>query len=419
LADLSTPELLTAIREIVDAVAFNIAADMFWMGPCAGSEMLLTRVYEKLVKRDGDSVATTFVMGYDSAPIRAEKSLYDLAAWLRARDEVATYVMSTPSEQLTREQMPSNVNADDWQEFCRRLAVHLHEFGHAIYDLDFTKPLPLDDPAPMLETIKMYLRGEGTNPHERQHALEAKRIQATENALRRVKGLKRWAFTKSLNWAQSLAEMREDGIADIGIGYPLLQKMLRELGDRLVAANIIAQADDVFWLRQNEIEQFVRGEQINSLADQVEQRKAFARAAKRTTPPPMLPPSKKYMGFNVEGLVAVDESSHTADTIKGAGTSAGRVTAPARVLSGPEDFDQMRPGEVLVAGITTPAWTPLFAMASAVVTDIGGPLSHGSIVAREYGIPAVLGTGVATKRIRSGQMITVDGSAGTVTLSKN
>jgi pyruvate,water dikinase len=76
----------------------------------------------------------------------------------------------------------------------------------------------------------------------------------------------------------------------------------------------------------------------------------------------------------------------------------------------------MRPGNVLVAGTTTPAWTPLFAMASAVVTDIGGPLSHGSIVAREYGIPAVMGTGVATKRIQSGQVITVDGGAGTVEL---
>jgi len=78
----------------------------------------------------------------------------------------------------------------------------------------------------------------------------------------------------------------------------------------------------------------------------------------------------------------------------------------------------MKTGEVLVAPLTTPAWTPLFARAAAVVTDIGGPLSHGSIVAREYGIPAVLGTGEATKRIRNGQMITVDGSEGVVTLSQ-
>jgi pyruvate,water dikinase len=87
------------------------------------------------------------------------------------------------------------------------------------------------------------------------------------------------------------------------------------------------------------------------------------------------------------------------------------------VLHGPEDFGQMQPGCVLVAGITTPAWTPLFAMAAAVVTDVGGPLSHGSIVAREYGIPAVMGTGVATRRIQSGQTVTVDGAAGTVTLA--
>jgi pyruvate,water dikinase len=103
-------------------------------------------------------------------------------------------------------------------------------------------------------------------------------------------------------------------------------------------------------------------------------------------------------------------------TISGTGTSPGRVTGTARVLRGPEDFTQLRPGDILVAKITTPAWTPLFALASAVVTDVGGPLSHGSIVAREYHIPAVLGTGVATERIRGGQRITVDGDAGTVRL---
>ena len=79
----------------------------------------------------------------------------------------------------------------------------------------------------------------------------------------------------------------------------------------------------------------------------------------------------------------------------------------------------MQTGDVLVAAITTPAWTPLFARAAAVVTDVGGPLSHGSIVAREYGIPAVLGTGSATKRIQNGQIITVDGSTGLVSLSNN
>jgi rifampicin phosphotransferase len=95
------------------------------------------------------------------------------------------------------------------------------------------------------------------------------------------------------------------------------------------------------------------------------------------------------------------------------------VTTPACVLSGPKDFGQMKAGDVLIDAITTPAWTPLLARAAAVVTDVSGPLSHGSIVAREYGIPAVLGTGVTTKRIRSDQLITMDGGTGVVILGNN
>jgi len=150
------------------------------------------------------------------------------------------------------------------------------------------------------------------------------------------------------------------------------------------------------------------------MKEAVRHRRAVWKAEQRLSPPVILPVGSKYIGLNVEKLTSGGPGDDQ-NVIKGFGSSQGKVTAPARVLLGPEDFNQMRAGDVLVAPITTPAWTPLFAMASAIVTDIGGPLSHSSIVAREYGIPAVLGTAVATRRIRSGQIITVDGSAGTVT----
>jgi pyruvate,water dikinase len=266
----------------------------------------------------------------------------------------------------------------------------------------------------------MYLRSEGVNPHERQHASEVKRQQTAALMLDRLKGPRRWAFRKALEWAQSLAAVRENALADIGLGYPLLRRMLRELGRRMAQAGAVAQAEDIFWLEREEVEQAVarleRGESLANLAALVQQRQAFWEKAKRATPPPMLPPRKTLFGFKTELFTAAAEDSHTQAMLKGVAASPGRVTAPACVLHGPQDFDQMKPGQVLVAGTTTPAWTPFFAMASAVVTDIGGPLSHGSIVAREYGIPAVMGTGVATRRIKSGQMITVDGSTGTVML---
>src|SRR5205823_12534018 len=106
------------------------------------------------------------------------------------------------------------------------------------------------------------------------------------------------------------------------------------------------------------------------------------------------------------------------DVLKGIAARHGSIIGLARVIHGPGEFDQMRQGDILVARITTPAWTPLFALAAGIVTDVGGPLSHSSIVAREYHIPAVLGTGVATEWLHTGQNVTMDGDAGTVTLSR-
>ena len=99
--------------------------------------------------------------------------------------------------------------------------------------------------------------------------------------------------------------------------------------------------------------------------------------------------------------------------------SSGVITAKAGVVTGPSEFDKMVPGSILVSPLTTPAWTQLFAHAVGLVTDIGSILAHGSIVAREYGIPAVLGVGNGTVRIKHGQTITIDGDAGTVIIHED
>ena len=418
--EMSEAQLWQTSQETVAAAMYYVTALLFaTMGASAGSEMLLTRVYESMARREGDPPAPVLLMGWNSIPIRAEKSLYDLAMTCREHLDLEAYLLHTTSgevvDQLKNGQPPAGVTAQDWGEFKQRFSHHLAQYGHIIFQMDFTEDLPLDRPEPMLENIKMYLRGEGVDPHERQQASETRRIQAAQAALGRLKGLRRWAFTKSLNWAQSLSEVREDALADIGLGYPILRRLLRELGRRFVDAGIIEQESDIFWLEKAEIDALLAGGGGN-LAECVAERKAAWRKFKAAVPPPMLPMKERYMGMKTTVFLAQSAGENGGEALKGIGASPGVVTAPARVLHGPEDFNQMRPGEVLVAGTTTPAWTPLFAMACAVVTDIGGPLSHGSIVAREYGIPAVMGTGVATRRIQSGQVITVDGSAGTVTL---
>lgn len=425
--ELSATGLLSAVRELSEAAIDAYMALVSGVLPAAWiTEALFTIAYDKLIKRRDDPTAPTYLLGFDSTPIRGEKSLYDLAQWVRARGGLATYLNSTPAPQLAAQladgQTPPDVDADDWREWQSRFQAHLQLYGHTIYDLDFANPVPADDPAPLLDTCKLFISGQGVNPHARQQRAAERREQATQAMLKRLKGLRLKLFSKVIAPAQRYAPLREDGLADVGFGYPLLRQMLRELGRRFAEGGMIEKPDDIFWLKQDEVEQAAdrldRGETLSCLSATIPQRQAIWRAAKRVAPPMSLL-QLKFLGMDIQNIKTARSRGRDGDTLKGVAASPGSVTAPASVLHGPADFGQMKAGDVLVAAITTPAWTPLFARASAIVTDVGGPLSHGSIVAREYGIPAVLGTGAATRRIRSGQVITVDGSAGVVTLSKS
>jgi pyruvate,water dikinase len=331
--------------------------------------------------------------------------------------------LGRPIEQFAAPAAPAPPDVEEavWREWEQRFQAYLGQYGRTIYDLDFVQPTPAGDPTPVVQTLKHFLSGQGTDPHARQQAAAERREQVTQATLSRLRGLRRRLFRSTLERAQKYAPRREDGLADIGLGYPLLRRMLLEVGRRLVEAGGINERDDVFWLVEDELARaanaLAREEPVKDISDRVRERKTLWRARKRVTPPVSLPLPPRWLRKMLPaqfGVEADEDAESASALIKGIACSAGRVTAPARVLHGPEDFDQMAPGEVLVAAITTPAWTPLFALAAGIVTDVGGPLSHGSIVAREYGIPAVLGTGVATRRIRSGQTIAVDGDQGTV-----
>jgi rifampicin phosphotransferase len=422
--DLPAVGLLAGARALLDAGAEYYTSVQTIIPLAATSEVLFAGFHDRFVRREGDPPGQTFLLGFDSAPIRAEKSLYDLAMWTREHPELARALGDTPSERtlnlLQSEEPPSGVEGAVWQEWRSRFRAHLDRYGRTVYNLDFMNPVPADDPAPLFDTLKFYLRGEGQNPYERQRRIAERREEATRSILSRLDGPRRKLFSSLLEWSQDVAPVREDALADVGLAWPAMRRMLLELGRRLVDAGAIEKPADVFWLHRDEVEKMAAsldaGETrlLSGLADAVEQRKMLWRGQRLVTPPQLLPKDTWLKVF--ESLMPARSEEQTGDTIRGVAASGGQVTARARVLGGPEEFGQIKPGEVLVATITTPAWTSLFAMASAVVTDVGGPLSHSSIVAREYGIPAVLGTGVATRRIQSGQNVRVDGNAGTVTL---
>jgi len=420
-------DLLAGVHRIVEAAASYYVSIQLVLGVANLSEAIFTSVYKCLIKRKSDPPAPTFLLGFDSEPILAEKSLYDLAIWARGDDDLAGYLARTSGKDIAKAfESKSAPVADEgsWREFIRRLAEHLNRFGHTVYDLDFAKSLPAEAPATLLETLRHFIAGQGRNPYERQATTAAAREQAVDSLFTRLGRLRRRLFTGVLRWAQRSAPLREDALAGVGLGWPVLRRILREVGRRMLAAGAIAECDDVFWLKWEELEEAARrldaGQMLKNLGPLIEERRENWKRTQGVTPPVALPVrgGVRFFGLDFSRWMPARSGQTTSNLIRGIGASPGKVTGSACVIHGPEEFDQMKPGDILVAKITTPAWTPLFALASGIVTDVGGPLSHSSIVAREYGVPAVLGTGVATSHIQSGQQITVDGSAGVVTISR-
>jgi rifampicin phosphotransferase len=186
--------LLEGAREIVQMAAVHYLTIQSGILPMAYmSEGLFTNVYNRFIKRKGDPPALTFMLGFDSAPIQAEKSLYDLASWARAHTELADYLTrATTTEVVAAFESSSSPVADteSWRQFTRLFDEHLKRFGHASYDLDFAKGVPADDPAPLLETFKYFLSGQGRSPHDRQAKSVSERQQATQSMLARLKGLR-------------------------------------------------------------------------------------------------------------------------------------------------------------------------------------------------------------------------------------
>jgi pyruvate,water dikinase len=428
LSRVSAAELLVGTREILNAAASYYLTIQGGILPAAYmTETIFTIVYEKLLKRRADPPALTFMLGYDSAPIRAEESLYDLAQWVRTQDDLSTVLQNMSGARFASAYQTAHIDGIDetlWSAFCQRFTAHLAQFGHAIYDLDFSKPVPADDPVTLLETLKFFLSGNAPDPHARQAASKKAREHAMQTMLNRLRGPSRSLFRRLVGMAQRFAPLREDGLADVGLGWPVLRRMVREIGQRLVTHNAITIADDVFWLTQDELLEAVialdGGQPPANYHTLVSERHATWEGERMLTPPIALPlkGGTRFSGMNFSSILPARTHQPAGDVLKGIAASPGHVTGIARVIHGADEFAQMRQGDILVARITTPAWTPLFALAAGVVTDVGGPLSHGSIVAREYHIPAVLGTGVATERLHNGQNVTVDGDAGTVTLSR-
>ena len=203
-----------------------------------------------------------------------------------------------------------------------------------------------------------------------------------------------------------------------------MRQVTLEIGRRLESNGAISNSADVFMLTGDEILEAASAGLQGDLKPTVAERQAeMERWAKLDAPlmlgtdygpPPENPVTRTLGKFFNYGPRPGEADEAQPGVLQGVSGSAGKVTGTARVILKLSDAGRLSPGEILVTVTTSPPWTPLFATAGGIVTDTGGPLSHCAIVAREYGLPATVGTGQATKVIKDGQKIEVDGVAGTV-----
>jgi pyruvate,water dikinase len=193
-----------------------------------------------------------------------------------------------------------------------------------------------------------------------------------------------------------------------------MRRAVLRIGEALAARGVVADPDDVFFLTHDEVLSTLNGNRLSAGVNVAERRALRDEQGELIAPLIVgrMTGMMKGIWAKMPRLVGAAPSDHAL--VSGTPASPGRVTGLVRVVRGPRDFDRLQSGEILVAPLTAPAWTPLFTRAAGIVTDVGSLASHASIIAREYGIPAVVGCGDATARLRTGMRVTVDGSTGNV-----
>lgn len=308
------------------------------------------------------------------------------------------------------------------QEFLRAgIVPHQEAYGYkAIWSHEFAFKTWREDPAPILEAIRGYVATDYDFPANIaavREDLEAAKREVMEG----VEGEGRERLQTALELSLRMNPLTPDHHFYIDQGTNArLRLVLIAIGTKLFDAGVLEDPEDVMFLRYNELRVLMADPGALDAPELVgDRRDAREDAAERRPPSWVGTATQTALDFPYNALWGFPEKFHageptTTGEVRGLAASPGVVEGPARFVSSLEEFDQVRDGEILVCRMTNPAWVVLFTKITGLVTEAGGTVSHPAVVAREFGIPAVVGTTNAGERIATGDRIRVNGSTGTV-----
>ena len=367
---------------------------------------------------DHHFISGQFLSGIESKTMQANADLFNIAEEIRKNESLTFLVTSTPVRFVLDEMKARN----DASEVLELIDNYLQKYGHQGYSMDFVEATQLEDPTAMIASLKGMVADKDYHPRNQENRAKATREEKLNEISEILEGMEYWQFRFRLWLARKYHYLREEVAYMFGYTWIQLRRMAQELGTRLTHFSTLQRPEDVYFLVSSELKEAINarseGKPLPQLGELARQRSELREARKRHHPPGTLPEEASQIdgiAFKETQIKNLEDST----IMRGFPVSSGRVTAPASVITNATEFENMMPGSILVSPLTTPAWTQLFAHAVGLVTDVGSILAHGSIVAREYGIPAVLGVGNGTKRIEHGQVISIDGDQGIVELEPN
>lgn len=427
---LTTPHLLDLLRKAEEVNRRNWEIHFILMYPADTLYLEVEAFCKEHGLGEGDYI--DLLKGFKGMPAKTDEELWGLAR--TAVDMGLRDVLTETPGMVARDVLASIPKAKDW---LTRFENFLSTYGNRINaaHLDVLFPTWKEDPAPVFDTIKSYFRrmDEGWHLHNAREEVRAQRTRAVAAFEKRLKPADLEKFRGLLKIGQKVYAYQEDHGFYIDQGSTAaLHDVLMACGRRLVKLGLTGSPDDVFFLTYHELVEILSditrdekvgvihyGPLVPSLV--AERREGWDQAPSLEAPltvgnvPQTMtdPIAIKVFGIVDEILHPKGEAT-VSDHLEGFAASPGKVEGPARVVTRFEDFASVQSGEILVCPYTGTAWTPLFLKIAGVVTDTGGMLTHAAIAAREYGIPAVVGTWNATHSIRNGDIIRLDGAAGKV-----
>jgi pyruvate,water dikinase len=335
-------------------------------------------------------------------------ALLDVADVIRPHPEVVAYLQQAKDDGFLEGLLP----LEGGPEAHDALRAYLDKYGmRGVGEIDVTRTRWREAPTTLvpliLSNIKNFEPGAGSRKFEQGRQEAAKKEQELLERLRQLpdgeqKAEETQRMIRRLRTFMGYREYPKYGIVN---RYFLYKQALLEEAGRLVRANVLQEPEDIYYLTFQELREVVRTHELDGQI--VSQRKAEHERHRKLTPPRVLTSD----GEIVAG--AYKRADLPAGALVGLAVSAGVVEGRARVLSGMADAE-LEAGDILVTAFTDPSWTPLFVSIKGLVTEVGGLMTHGAVIAREYGLPAVVSVENATRLIKDGQRIRVHGTDGYV-----